>query len=339
MGGGGGGSGYVASVVTSPVNESSTHTGDGAVTITPLNPTVSIVVDSPNSGVPDGANGWFKTGPVTGTVTAGHAGTSSANITSIDCSGVSLSNLTGVGTSPTASGSFSVSTEGTTDISCTATDTANLTSGPQTLTVKLDTQKPGISWAGGPADGASYYFGSVPAATTCTATDPSPGSGVNANGCAVTGYDTTVGAHTVTATASDNAGNTTNLARKYTVLPWTLKGFSSPVRMSTGSTPVWNTINGGRTVPLKFNVYAGSTQLTDPSVVAAFTLTGVACPGSTTVAPNAPFNTTGGTSLRYDRADGQFIQNWKTPATKGACYQLTMLTKDGSSVAAYFQLK
>ena len=47
-------------------------------------------------------------------------------------------------------------------------------------------------------------FGAVPAAPTCTGTDQLSGPA----GCPVTGYSTAVGTHTLTATATDLAGNT-----------------------------------------------------------------------------------------------------------------------------------
>ncbi len=57
---------------------------------------------------------------------------------------------------------------------------------------------------------------------------PSPGP----NGCTVIGYVTTVGSHTMTATALDLAGNSYSETRTYTVLAWTLNGFFQPVDMS-----------------------------------------------------------------------------------------------------------
>ena len=51
-------------------------------------------------------------------------------------------------------------------------------------------------------------------------------------------------------------------------------GFDSPVDMGG----VWNIVKGGATVPLKFEVFAGTTELTNISVVDTFTVKGVACP-------------------------------------------------------------
>jgi hypothetical protein len=100
---------------------------------------------------------------------------------------------------------------------------------------------------------------------------------------------------------------------------------------------VWNTVKNGSTVPLKFEVFAGATELTDPSI-AAFMVTQVACD------TEAGFDeieliTTGGTSLRYDSTGGQFIYNWKTPTGAGACYKVTLTAIDGSTLIAYFKMK
>ncbi|MFW5470292.1 PxKF domain-containing protein [Knoellia sp. CPCC 206435] len=196
--------------------------------------------------------------------------------------------------------------------------------------VDVDLTGPGVTWLGGPAAGASYYFGSVPAAGTCEASDALSGP----DGCAVTGYGTTVGAHTLSATAKDKAANSTTEQRDYTVLAWTLRGFFQPVDMGG----VLNTVKGGSTVPLKFEVFAGNTELTDPAVVEAFSVKQVNC-GTSTVTDDVELVTTGATSLRYDATGGQFIQNWQTPKNAGACYTVTMKTDDGSAISANFKLK
>jgi hypothetical protein len=180
-------------------------------------------------------------------------------------------------------------------------------------------------------DGSSYYFGFVPPAPTCNATDN--GSGLNS--CVVTGYDTKVGTHTLTATATDNVGNMSTATLTYTVMAWTLTGFYQPVDMSG----VWNTVKNGATVPLKFQVLAGPTELTDIAVIDMFIATSVACPKTGYVADDVEFTTTGNTTLRYDTISHQFIQNWQTPKKPGACYRVTMTTDDGSNLTANFILK
>jgi hypothetical protein len=138
----------------------------------------------------------------------------------------------------------------------------------------------------------------------------------------------------VTATATDNAGNTAIASHTYTVLPWTAKGFYSPVDMGG----IWNTVKGGSTVPLKFELLA-SAELTSTAAIKSFTQKTVACPNSTAMVDEIELVTTGGTSLRYDTTGGQFIQNWQTPKKPGACYTVTMTAQDGSTISANFSLK
>ena len=200
--------------------------------------------------------------------------------------------------------------------------------------VYVDVTRPTLTWNGGPADGASYYFGFVPAAPTCTAADALSGP----NGCAVAGYGTVVGSQTMIATAQDMAGNAYSEFRTYTVSAWTLKGFYQPVDMPNPSI-IWNTSKNGSTIPLKFEIFAGQTELTDVIDVKSITYANVACSTGTEDAIETLVTATGGTILRYDTTSGQFIFNWKTPSTAGKCYRVTMTTLDGSTLVAYFKLK
>lgn len=195
--------------------------------------------------------------------------------------------------------------------------------------IDVDLIAPTIIWNSLINNGDSFYFGSVSIAPTCTALDSF--SGLDGS-CVVSGYSVTVGSHTLIATAKDNAGNESTETRSYSVLGWTLRGFYQPVDMNG----VYNIVKGGSTVPLKFEIFAGSTELTDIAYIKSLTYAPASC---TTSAAMDEIETiaTGGTSLRY--ADGQFIYNWKTPKTAGQCYRVTMTTIDGSSLMAYFKLK
>jgi hypothetical protein len=198
--------------------------------------------------------------------------------------------------------------------------------------IDVDLTAPTITWSSEePANGASYYFGFVPAAPTCTASDNL--SGVD-GACTISGYGTAVGDHTLTATATDKAGNTRTENRKYTVLAWTLQGFYQPVDMNG----VLNVVKGGSTVPLKFEIFAGATELTDTAAVKSLTYAQTTC-STTAITDEIETVATGGTSLRYDWTAGQFIFNWKTPTTPGKCYRVTMTTQDGSSLQAFFKIK
>jgi hypothetical protein len=122
------------------------------------------------------------------------------------------------------------------------------------------------------------------------------------------------------------------------VSAWYLTGFYNPV--SVGGSAVVNTVKGGSTVPLKFNIYktAGGLELTSISDVGAFQVYSIGCSAATTEDP-IEFTTTGGTSLRYDATGRQFIQNWQTPKNAGSCYKVAMTAKDGTSIVAFFKTK
>ena len=89
--------------------------------------------------------------------------------------------------------------------------------GPASVSIKRDAIAPAVTMNGGPADGAVYYEDyDVPDAPTCGATDAT--SGVNGS-CSVSGYGSPAGTYTVSASATDFAGNTgTSDAVTYTVV-------------------------------------------------------------------------------------------------------------------------
>ena len=118
---------------------------------------------------------------------------------------------------------------------------------------------------------------------------------------------------------------------------YTLSGFYAPVDMGG----VFNTVKGGSTVPMKFEVFdsASGAEQTDVAVVDGFVLNSIACPTSDFVTDAIEEFSTVGSGLRYDFTAGQFIQNWKTPKKAGMCYEVTMFTTDGSSITANFKLK
>lgn len=228
--------------------------------------------------------------------------------------------------------SNTVSTEGANQSATgTCTDNAGNSASDTVSGINIDKTAPTVSLVGGPANGGTYYYSYVPAAPTCSASDVL--SGLD-GACSVSGYSNAIGTHTVTASATDLAGNSASTSASYTVLAWTLKGFYQPVDMGG----VFNTVKGGSTVPLKFEVFAGPTELTSTFVVTSFVQTKVSCDAGAVV-DEIEVTSTGGTSLRYDTTSGQFIQNWQTPKAAGTCYRVTMTTQDGSSLVALFKLK
>ncbi|HSE30295.1 MAG TPA: PxKF domain-containing protein, partial [Pyrinomonadaceae bacterium] len=131
-----------------------------------------------------------------------------------------------------------------------------------------------------------------------------------------------------------------------TIGAWTITGFYQPVDMNTPTLFIWNTVKGGSTVPLKFNIYAGPVgPLTERKNVSDVMF------GSVQIA-DIPCNitsgydslvdvvtNTGNTVLRYDATGAQFIQNWQTLKQANKCYQVRMTALDGSHIDAYFKTK
>ncbi|SBT42841.1 PxKF domain-containing protein [Micromonospora narathiwatensis] len=219
-----------------------------------------------------------------------------------------------------------VDKDGTVRVEFRSTDTSGNVEEPKAATVKVDTVAPTAEFA---TTIGAVYFGAVPPAPACTASDDLSGPA----GCVVSGYSTEVGTHILLATATDAAGNVGTAVQSYTVLPWTLKGFYSPVGMDG----VVNTVKAGSTVPMKFQVFSGGTELTNPALV-TMNATQVKCDtGART--EEIEMVGSGATSLRYDLNGRQFVYNWKTPSTPGACYAVTATTSDGSSRTALFKLR
>jgi hypothetical protein len=113
--------------------------------------------------------------------------------------------------------------------------------------------------------------------------------------------------------------------------PMEITGFYAPVDMNG----VVNTVKGGSTVPLQFEVLQGDVELTDVAIIASFRVTNTNCETGAGALP-VEFTSSGGTSLSY--SGGHFRQNWKTPKPAG-CYKLEITTTDSESAVAYFRLK
>ncbi|MBY5164014.1 PxKF domain-containing protein [Salsipaludibacter albus] len=215
----------------------------------------------------------------------------------------------------------------------TAVDLADNTAEFTVDDIDIDLTAPEVVLVGGPQDGATYFPHEVPAAPTCTASDAL--SGLDGPCTVDDGWSDQVGTHTIVATATDLAGNVGTATATYEVVGYTLEGFLRPVDPDT-----LNTVKGGRTVPLKFRVLAGDEPVTDVAVVEAITLSLVACDaGDGGGADLGDAAATGGTGLRYDDEDEQFVFNWQTPRTSGQCREVTAHLVGGQTITARFRLR
>ena len=156
--------------------------------------------------LPDGDNGWYT------------SNVSLAWTVSEPESPSSLVNTGCVGQSVSAD-------QPATTYSCSATS-AGGSAAQHSVTIKRDATAPtDVRFAGGPVDGGNYFPNNLPGAPTCTADDATS----LLAGCAVTGYGTGVGPHTMTPTATDHAGNSATATSSYNVRRLTLSGFFSPI--------------------------------------------------------------------------------------------------------------
>ena len=110
---------------------------------------------------------------------------------------------------------------------------------------------------------------------------------------------------------------------------------------ATNTGEPWNLIKGGSTVPLKFNVFAGTVEKTSLSDIQSFDQAKLSSCGNGAAGEDpVEIVTTGGTTLRYDGTAGQWIQNWKTPKViADTCYRAWVTFADGSSLEAFFKLR
>jgi len=174
------------------------------------------------------------------------------------------------------------------------------------------------------------------------------GSAKGVLGESLSGLDLSNTAHKLVGTYNDlwsftdSTGNYNNASDHVidTIGAWTLSGFYQPVTTYTGAL-VWNTVKAGSTVPLKFNIYAGTIQRTDVASVVGQSVAVYAI-NSCSVGIDESVDyvvNTGSTLLRFDAGGAQFIQNWQTPKGANQCYLVRMTALDGSKLEAYFKTK
>ena len=141
----------------------------------------------------------------------------------------------------------------------------------------------------------------------------------------------TVGAHTFTVDAADNAGNTAQVVHNYFV-HYAFNGFRSPV----DNLPTLNTVKAGSAVPVKFSL-SGDQGL---GIIASGYPASkqVACDAAPTDAIEQTV-TAGGSSLSYDVLADQYNYVWKTEkGWAGTCRQFVLKLDDGTFHQANFKL-
>lgn len=229
---------------------------------------------------------------------------------------------------PASGGTFAL---GVISVTCTATDATGNSSGSQFNVTVEDTTGPALTL---PADQLLVATGTSGATATFTATATDLVDGTVSVICSpASGSTFAIGTTTVNCTATDAAGNPSN--GSFTVkVQRTMTGFFQPV--DTART--LNSVKGGSTLPLKFEVFAGPTELSSIDVLAPISIKNIACPLGAAM-DEIEVLTSGSTAVRYDTSGGQFIYNWKTPAKPNTCYLVTVSTTDGAKLEAQFKLR
>jgi len=141
----------------------------------------------------------------------------------------------------------------------------------------------------------------------------------------------TVGPHTFTVDAADNAGNTAQVIHNYFV-HYAFDGFRSPV----DNLPTLNTVKAGSAVPVKFSLSGdqglGIIDSGYPASIKA------PCDAAPTDAIEQTV-TAGQSTLSYDSVADQYNYVWKTDkAWAGTCRQFVLKLDDGTYHQANFKL-
>lgn len=307
--------------------------GEGPVDTAP--PTTTIVL-SPAS--PNGANGWYRS-DVAVTI---------AGVDAVDGSGVAEtrcvldpssvpSTFAALPTAPCPylGAGAPVVAEGSHVIYAASKDAAGNEEAVRSVAFKIDKTPPSLTVPGNLSVPATSADGAV-VTYTVTATDALDRS-PTVTCSPASGSTFAPGTTAVSCTATDAAGNTSAAKTFEVAVRYQVSGFLPPIAWSASSI-VYNSVKAGSTVPLKFEVFAGTTEMTDTAIVGPIALRKVDCQSGAT-AVDLTATTTGGTYLRYDADARQFVYNWETPRKPGSCLRLTLPLQDGSSLEAYFVLR
>ena len=273
-------------VVTGTAKDTAGNVGTDSVTVK-LDKTAPTISGTVIHGTV-GNNGWYV-GPVTVHFTCADA-------------------LSGIAVCPD---DIVLTGNGANSATGTATDKAGNTATATLNGLAIDREKPTLTTADVNVAGARYRLGAVPAAT-CTSSDGVSGvasctvsvSGGNANGVGTFGY---------TATATDEAGNTTTVNGTFKVV-YRFDGFLRPINDTAHQVGTWTSIfKAGSTVPVKFQL-----KKADGTVVQATTAPAWLTPvrGTHMCRPVDEdvytASTDSGSTYRWDSNAQHYIYNWKS---------------------------
>lgn len=261
---------------------------------------------------PQGNNSWYRATPVV-SATGGENVVFEASV-----DGGAYQPITGAGLPITGTGLHTVEvrgSDGSTGRRFVAVDDIK-----PTVTVTTPTEGQHVT----SAVEASFSCADVGTGIdSCTALDP------------VT-LDRTAGNHQFRVEAVDNAGNVTVHTVNY-VGGYLFEGFFDPV----DNDGIWNTVQAGATVPMKFRVKDSTGLVTNTAVVTATRSDALACPTSPgSVIPPDLLEASSQAGLRWDPTAEQFVYTWKTAKSFGdTCRKFILSLDDGSTHTALFQFK
>ena len=211
----------------------------------------------------------------------------------------------------------------------TCSVTSEYGTGTQSVKIKRDRTRPTLNPRISP--NPVPWRGSA----TVTPNASDGGSGIASDSCGK--LDTqTIGVHTVSCMATDNAGNQRFVNVDYFVRStYVFGGFATPVDPA----PTWNTAKAGSAVPIKFSlggdfgldIFAGGYPRWQST----------SCPAAPNDNPVDETTTAaGGNTLTYDATTGLYTYVWKSAKNwANSCGDLVMRFADGSEYSARFQFK
>jgi hypothetical protein len=310
----------------------------GVFLIDSRGPTITHTVTSAS---PIGTNGWYTSAPTVSFSCADDVSGVVAGSCAIDGSSPATDHVT-LGESAAAQ-----------SVAASATDHAGNV-GHDSVALKVDLSDPATpAFVGIVAK--TYAVNDLPAqsAISCQSTDAISGL-LN---CVVTGYSSALGSHTLTATATDNAGRTSTSTLTYTV-GFQVGNVLSPLTAPSGDQGIatatdLQVFKIKSTVPVKFRLYldaAKTTLMTTPPAGSVARISFGKADSTTNSSDTATLITSPadtGNAFRWTGSpDYQYIYNLATAGQTAGTYfvRLTLYASDGTTVLAqsakqYFVLR